>query len=54
LGEVFAVLDFGAGAILEVRRAGAPALLLPFTHDCAPIVDLAGRRIVARPLDEAD
>lgn len=49
LGQVAAVLNHGAGDILEVRRAGAEALLLPFTRAVVPTVDLAARRIVADP-----
>jgi 16S rRNA processing protein RimM len=49
LGTVRAVLDHGAGDILEIARAGAPDLLLPFTRAAVPTVDLAARRIVADP-----
>lgn len=49
LGTVRAVLDHGAGDILEVARPGAPELLLPFTRAVVPTVDLAGGRVVADP-----
>lgn len=49
LGTVRAVLDHGAGDILEVVRPGAPELLLPFTRAAVPTVDLAGGRLVADP-----
>ena len=49
VGTVRAVLDHGAGDILEVARPGAPDLLLPFTRAAVPTVDLAARRIVADP-----
>jgi 16S rRNA processing protein RimM len=49
LGTVRAVLDHGAGDILEIVRPGAPDLLLPFTRSAVPTVDLAARRIVADP-----
>ena len=49
LGTVRAVLDHGAGDILEIARPGAPDLLLPFTRAAVPTVDLAQRRIVADP-----
>jgi 16S rRNA processing protein RimM len=49
LGTVRAVLDHGAGDILEIERRGAPDLLLPFTQAAVPTVDLATRRIVADP-----
>lgn len=49
LGAVKAVLNYGAGDLLEVARPGAPAVLLPFTKDFVPVVDIVGRRIVADP-----
>jgi 16S rRNA processing protein RimM len=49
LGTVRAVLDHGAGDILEIARPGAPDLMLPFTRATVPAVDLAARRIVADP-----
>ncbi|WP_299132934.1 ribosome maturation factor RimM [uncultured Amaricoccus sp.] len=49
LGTVKAVLDHGAGDILELSRPGQPDLLLPFTRAAVPTVDLAGRRVVADP-----
>jgi len=48
LGTVKAVHDFGAGDILEVATEHG-ALMLPFTRDAVPTVDLAGRRLVADP-----
>ena len=49
LGTVRAVLDHGAGDILEIVRPGAPDLLLPFTRAAVPTIDLGRRRIVADP-----
>ena len=49
IGTVRAVLDHGAGDILEIARPGAPELLLPFTRTAVPTVDLATRRLVADP-----
>lgn len=46
LGLVHAVQDHGAGDILEVRAGGA-TVLIPFTHEIVPTVDLTARRIVA-------
>ena len=51
IGTVRAVLDHGAGDILEIARPGKPELLLPFTRAAVPTVDIAGRRIVADPPD---
>jgi 16S rRNA processing protein RimM len=49
LGRIRAVLDHGAGDILEIARPGAPDLLLPFTHSAVPTVDLAAGRVVIDP-----
>jgi 16S rRNA processing protein RimM len=49
LGTVRAVLNHGAGDILEVARPGGATALIPFTHEAVPFVDVAGRRIVADP-----
>lgn len=49
LGTVRAILDHGAGDILEIARPGGHELLLPFTHAVVPTVDVAGGRIVADP-----
>jgi len=53
LGRVQAVLNFGAGDILEVVGSGGRALLLPFTSAAVPVVDVAGGRIVADPPAES-
>jgi 16S rRNA processing protein RimM len=54
LGRVRAVLNHGAGDILEVHVPGArQPLLLPFTRQVVPTVDLGAGRIVADPPDEA-
>ena len=49
IGRIKAVMDHGAGDILEVARPGQPPLLLPFTREAVPTVDLAGGRVVADP-----
>jgi len=48
LGAVKAVHDFGAGDILEVATEHGP-LMLPFTREIVPTVDITGRRVVADP-----
>ena len=53
LGRVKAVLNHGAGDLLEIAGAGGDGLLLPFTHAVVPTVDLAAGRIVADPPDGA-
>ena len=60
LGRVRAIVNHGAGDILEIAPGGpGDALLVPFTLDFVPVVDFeAGRLVVARgallPEDEGD
>ncbi|MGF6861516.1 16S rRNA processing protein RimM [Rhodobacteraceae bacterium MBR-64] len=50
LGKVQAVLNHGAGDLLEVQAPGLKdTVLLPFTRASVPTVDLATRRIIADP-----
>lgn len=50
LGRVKAVLNHGAGDLLEIAPAGGgQSVLLPFTRAAVPTVDLTGGRIVADP-----
>lgn len=50
LGEVRAVLNHGAGDLLEIHGRGlAQPVLLPFTRSAVPTVDVAAGRIVADP-----
>ncbi|MEC3860777.1 ribosome maturation factor RimM [Mesobacterium sp. TK19101] len=52
LGRVKAVLNHGAGDILELTVPGNSAtVLLPFTLAIVPTVDLSSERIVADPPD---
>lgn len=54
LGRVFAVLNFGAGDILEIRDASGAELLLPFQQQYAPVIDIEGGRIVVDPPAELE
>ena len=45
-GGVKAVLNFGAGDLLEIEGEGV-SLMLPFTKKVVPLVDLPGGRLVA-------
>jgi 16S rRNA processing protein RimM len=48
LGTVCAVEDFGAGPVLEIAVEGKPPVMVPFTREVVPVVDLdAGRMTVA-------
>jgi 16S rRNA processing protein RimM len=49
LGTVVSVQDFGAGAMLEVGAARGRTVLVPFTRDVVPVVNLSVRRIVIDP-----
>lgn len=49
-GHVVAVQNFGAGDLLEIARTGGgPTVLLPFTDDVVPVVDVANGRVVVNP-----
>ncbi len=46
-GSVAAVYNFGAGDVIEVRPVdGRDTVMLPFTQDAVPEIDIAGGRIV--------
>lgn len=49
LGTVVAIQNFGAGDLLEVAPPGGRTLLLPFTREVVPEVDVASGRIVVDP-----
>jgi 16S rRNA processing protein RimM len=50
VGRIIRVLNFGGGDILEIAPAGGgETLLLPFTKEAVPMVDLAGGEIVVVP-----
>jgi 16S rRNA processing protein RimM len=55
IGRVVALRNFGAGDILEIAPAtGGDTLMYPFTKAVAPIIDLAGGRIVVEPPEETE
>lgn len=50
LGTVRAVLNHGATDLLEIAATGlSDTVLLPFTRDAVPTIDLAAGRIIADP-----
>lgn len=52
LGRVSAVYNHGAGDFLEIEGPGlARPILLPFTNEAVPTVDLTAGRIIADPPD---
>jgi 16S rRNA processing protein RimM len=49
-GEVVAVLDFGAGTMIEVSGgAYGKSVVLPFTDEATPTVDVAGGMVTVDP-----
>lgn len=52
LGRVKAVLNHGAGDLLEVAVPVGEARLFPFTRAVVPTIDLAARRLVIDPPEE--
>ena len=54
MGTVKALHNFGAGEVIEVERPGAPSLLLSFTRDTVPEIDLAHGRLVIAPPRELE
>ena len=50
VGTVVAIHNFGAGDLIEVKPAtGGPTVLVPFTRDTVPEVDVEGGRLVLAP-----
>ena len=49
LGRVRAVHDFGAGDVIEIDLGGGKSVMIPFTRDVVPEIDLAAGRLVADP-----
>jgi len=56
VGTVVAVVNHGAGDVLEIAVAGRASHAVAFTRAFVPVVDLAARRVVIDPaaLDEGD
>jgi 16S rRNA processing protein RimM len=55
IGRIVALRNFGAGDILEITpTGGGDTMLLPFTKAVAPIIDIAGGRIVIAPPREIE
>jgi 16S rRNA processing protein RimM len=54
IGQVAAVHDYGAGTSLEIERAGAAALLVPFTKTAVPDVNVGKHTITIVPPNEIE
>ena len=49
LGTVTAVHDFGAGDVLDIALSPRGNLMVPFTKDAVPEIDVSGRSLVVIP-----
>ena len=49
LGRVRGVFDFGAGDVVEIALGDGGALVVPFTRQAVPSVDIEGGRIIVDP-----
>ena len=49
LGRVLAVLNYGAGDLLEVGEDRKRSVLYPFTREVVPVLDLEGGKLVIDP-----
>jgi 16S rRNA processing protein RimM len=55
LGKVVAIHNYGAGDVVEIIRPDSDSVLLAFTRETVPTIDIAGGRIVvAVPEDDED
>lgn len=54
LGTVRTVLDHGAGEVIEISLASGGSILLPFTRDAVPRVDVPGGRLFIVPSPETE
>ena len=48
-GKVVAFHDFGAGPVMEVSGVSMAGLMLPFTDEAVPEVDVPGGKVVVDP-----
>jgi 16S rRNA processing protein RimM len=50
IGTVVAIQNFGAGDLIEVQPlSGGATVLVPFTRDTVPEVDVEGGRLTLNP-----
>lgn len=49
LGRVTAFHDFGGGDIMEIERSTGETVLVPFTRDAVPEIDLKGGSVTVDP-----
>jgi 16S rRNA processing protein RimM len=53
IGKVIAVHDYGGGVSLEIGGAGTK-LLVPFTRQAVPVVDVSGGHVIVDPPAETE
>ena len=54
LGAVHAIHNYGAGDVIEILRADGDTVLLPFTRETVPRIDIDGQRIVVAVPEEVE
>jgi len=54
LGAVTAVHDFGAGDIIEISPSGGPVIMVPFTRQFVPDINVGDGTITVNPPRDAD
>jgi 16S rRNA processing protein RimM len=55
LGKVAAVHNYGASDVIEIAREDGDSVVLAFTRETVPVIDIAaGRIVVAVPEDDED
>lgn len=54
IGDVVAVQNFGAGDIIEVRRADSSTVMYPFNEAVVPEIDIAAERMTIVPPEEVE
>jgi 16S rRNA processing protein RimM len=52
LGKIAALHNYGAGDIIEITRADGDSVLLAFTRETVPVIDIPGGRIVVAVPEE--
>lgn len=47
IGDIIDIPNYGGGDLIEIRpEAGGETILVPFTRECVPSIDVAGGRIL--------
>jgi 16S rRNA processing protein RimM len=54
IGKVASIHNFGAGDVIEIARADGSDVLLPFTREFVPVVDMKSGRIVIAAPEESE